>query len=436
MQRDVVGKCRKWGFSTERVGLGLHRTLFTTGHTFRIVAHRQATAEELNKTVKLLYETAVASFREIGEDPHYYLVKPTGDRIAGYEFGTIHSAIHVDTSGGKGVGQSDRNDDVYATEYSDWERADDVFAGLFGSQPPGSTRTRFTIDFNAHGKGSDAYLKYTRAKLPHTDPAWNGFTPFFAGILDVPEWYTPEDMELKRRSLKNFVEVYPSNDQEMWLANEKAVFNAQHILEASQRTGGKYAGDGCPYYLWGVDTASGREGGDFQAAVCFGWKDGMWWEACPPIWGHWPEEVFAEFVNEAVVQMQGMCVVERNVGALVLKTLREMGTPGMYRHRHRDKTGKQRMEIGFPTTEGTKRIMRGEMERALRDGEIGLVTPKLVQELEELEYLLTDDGRETVQQFGAPEREGCHDDLAISAMLALQGAAQLTGAAPMEYNED
>lgn len=156
---DVVGKSRKWGFSTLRIGLGLHGCLYTPDWTFRIVAHRQVTADNLNRTVRKLYTSAWKQLERLGLNPAQFIPRATGDRKTGMEFGQIGSIIHVETASGQGVGQSDRSDDIYATEYSDWQWPDVAFQGLAGSQPKAASGLRCTIDFNAHGTGNDAYLK-------------------------------------------------------------------------------------------------------------------------------------------------------------------------------------------------------------------------------------------------------------------------------------
>ena len=385
IRRVIVGKSRKWGFSTLELADGLVEALTTPGFRYGVFAHKQETANNLNRTVKLLYESALNNLSAAGFNPHDFIPKPTSRNIMGYEFGDINAGVFLGTASGKGVGQSDRFDRVYATEYSDWEDPEQSRAGLEGSQPPGG---KFIVDFNAHGKGNDSYTLYTRAKFPHDHKDWNGFTPFFAGVLDCPEIYTAEQLEQARRSLgPRFVEVYPSNDREMWLANELAVFNQDHIEETFGRSEGEYAGQ-CRAYSIGVDTASGAEGLDYQVAYPLGLTDdGIWQECEGGLHAHVPEDVFAEQVHALALSLPGaIVVVERNVGSAVLTKLRDLGTPNVYRHRHRDQTGKQYMQLGFPMTSATKRVAISDTQRMLRDGELALVDEVLKAELSEYEW--------------------------------------------------
>ena len=79
--RDIVGKSRKWGFTTLRCGLALHGVMYRSGRTARIIAQRQATSVDIAKNIlRVQYETAVQFWRDIGEDPWYYLPRNTSDR--------------------------------------------------------------------------------------------------------------------------------------------------------------------------------------------------------------------------------------------------------------------------------------------------------------------------------------------------------------------
>ncbi len=427
VREDIVGKSRKWGFSTLRLGLGLHNAIYQPGRIFRVVGHRLDTAKALNLIIKTIYESAWNELKRQGLDPAYYLPRIVSDTTLGYTFST-KSQVIVETAAGEGVGQADRTDDLYCTEYSDWRHAEDKFAGLDGSHPPASLHNRTTIDFNAHGKVGDAYVKYEAARLPHEHKDWNGFTPFFAGAQDCPEVYTPEFLATARRKLKGrYPEVYPSNDREMWLASELAVFPLEHldIAWAKGQTAG-YVGKGsaeCPVtkFLHGIDPASGRPGGDFQACVSLGLSLSEWIEAAAPIHGHWQEPVFARMCDQRIREFPGPNVVERNVGALVISTMRDLGTPHMYQHRARDKNGQMTAELGFPMSRPSKRIAIGDLQEMLSDGLLGIVTRDLYDELCEYEWKIKEDGSEDEGLAGAPAVKGKNDDLVSGLLMAVEG---------------
>ena len=425
VRRDIVGKSRKWGFSTLRLGLGLHDAMFSEGRIFRVVAHKTKTAHELKETVQQLYNSALDYFEEIGQDPHYYLPRLSVDRVDKYHFKDVHSSIVVETASGRGVGQSDRSDDLYLTEYADWEHAEDAYAGLAGSLPIAGSN-RITIDFNAQGMGNDAYKKYQDAKK-----GVSNYRACFYGILDCPEIYPPAKVESLRAEFRDkFPAVYPSNDEEMWLENKRAVFSRDDILACA---GDKYFCDMVPAsklgryeYTHGVDTATGKEDGDFQCMKGFEIESGI--EAYPPLHERIPEDMFARAVWERWCQFPGILVVERNGAGAVIIELKRLGVPPgciLYRHRKMDKTGKQKAEIGFYTDYNSKRNMIKDFQRVLREKQVTLVSEDGRQELMIFEWgEKSDDSDSSKTLASAPE--GFHDDEAMAAMLAIQGVKMPT----------
>jgi hypothetical protein len=247
-----------------------------------------------------------------------------------------------------------------------------------------------------------------------TGDGWNGFTPFFVGVNDLPEYYTESFLLEQARTLgpKQFKLQYPATVEDLYTQRDLCCFDHEHLRDCTYPD---YA-TGCERYLHGVDTAEGMSGGDWQVCVTLGWKDGVWREVAS-FRERVPEEVFAEHVDEHVRRYPGTTVVEANVGSAVLAEMRRRGTPGMYKHKHKEKDGVQRRKLGFQTTYQSKRIMITDLKRALREGEIGITTDWIIEELRDFEW------KEDSRLAGAPDRTGAHDDGAMALMLALQGAA-------------
>jgi len=428
----IMGKSRKWGYSTQRIGLGEHEAIFSEGRIFRIVAHVKDTAQELNKTVKLLYETAKQELIRLQEwfkenrnynfpDWEYFLPRLKYDNSKEYFFPQTQSAIIVDTARGIGVGQSDRSDDLYLTEYAEYLNAEDVFAGLTGSMPLDNPTTRVTVDFNAKGVGNDAYVKYQAAKRGELGE----FVALFYGVNDCPELYPAEKLAQKRAELKKkFPAVYPSNDTEMWLKNEQAVFDWDDIQACRGR---QYFCQEIPESQWplydyyhGIDTATGQEGGDWQVMRGFAYPDGELVEAYTPVRTRIPEDMFARKCNKITRRFPGVVTVERNMAAAVITAFKEMDTPGLAKFKSRDKAGRQKWQIGLHTTYPSKRIMITDMQRAIAEKSIVFVSENGIEEMRAFEWK-TDDMRSPA---GAPEGVGFHDDEVMAAMMALQGLKQ------------
>lgn len=400
------------------MGLGLHGSLYSEGRIFRIVSQRSETSYELNKTVKLLYDSAWRELQRRGLDPDYYLPQRKFDNRREYFFPDTQSAVIVDTARGRGVGQSDRSDDLYITEYSEWDDAEDKRAALVGSVPVGAG-TRISIDFNAKGIGNDAYVQYQAAKRKGQED-WNGFEALFYGTTQCPDIYDHDELARRRREIndeKKFKAVYPSNDEEVWQQDNSAVFDWDNLCAAK---GEAFYCEKVPRveylrheFYHGVDTAPGQETGDWEVMKSFAFVDGKLVEALPPIRTRCPEYQFAHMVDERARLLPGTVVVERNMGGAVLSKLKELETPGLFRYR--DPIDKGKMKLGFNTTLVSKRRMIDDLKRILAAGEIELVSTNGITELRQFEWK---DGHELA---GAPDVANHYDDEAMATMLAVQG---------------
>lgn len=405
VDRDIVAKSRKWGFSTYRLGEQLHGVLYRPGRIGRTVAQRWDTTKQLGDIVKLLYRTAWNFFEAIsgatGVGPEYFMpVDKSGDRRI-IDLGSGKGKLYVETAGGRAVGQADRTDDLYCTEYADWEHAEDAYNGLEGSIPLGNPGARLTIDFNANETwmGSDCYVKWEGANKTGED--WNSFTPFFSGVLDLPERYPETELAKKRGAMgTRYPLSYPETVEDLYKQRDRCVFNVEDLKACMYAD---YA-QGCREHLVGADTSTGMPDGDYQVAIVLGWTGERWHQVCPAIRERVPEDVFAGHVDEVSRRYPGVTVVEANVGSAVLVRLKELNTPGLYKHRHRDKDGRQTYKLGFQTTYASKRIQLSQLQRMFKEGTIGIVEDWLFEELRDFEW------KDGWHLAGAPDRSGAFDD--------------------------
>jgi len=423
IQRDLDAKSRKYGHTTFRIGESEHGICYREGRTARIVVPRWQTALTAAQIADTLYTSArkilVELARIAGVGDNYFIPQRTSDSRFRHELGETQSVLCIETAAGQGVGQADRSDDLYLTEYADWEHPEAAYDGLIGSVPVGMPDTRVTIDFNANETwlGSDAYVLWSGANAKGDD--WNGYKPFFVGVLDVPEVYSAEHLDTQRRAMRERYRLsYPETTDDLMYQRDRCVFPLGDIRTCT--TDG-YIGDAAEKYLHGVDTATGMVDGDWQTCVTLGWDGERWVEACEPIRERIAEDVFAEHVDSRARQYPGTVVVERNVGSAVLVKLRELATPGLYRHRDRDRDGKQVMRLGYATTYSSKRVMIADTRKALSDGTVAIATPDLIRELSEYEWATNAEGDQRREIASAPSRRGAHDDLVMAFMLALQG---------------
>lgn len=416
VDRDIVAKSRKWGFSTYRLGEQLHGVLYRPGRIGRTVAQRWDTTRQLGDIVKLLYSSAWNFFESIrgntGVGPEYFMpVDMSGDRRV-LDLGSGKGKLFVETAGGRAVGQADRTDDLYCTEYADWEHPEDALQGLMGSMPLGNPGNRLTIDFNANETwmSSDCYVKWEGANKQGKD--WNSFTPFFSGVLDLPERYPEAELEGLRQAMGNrYCLTYPETVEDLYKQRDRCVFNVED-LKACKYT--DYA-PRCSEYLVGVDTSTGMPDGDYQVCIVYGWTGERWHQVRPAIRERVPEDVFAEHVDEMARAYPGITTVEANVGSAVLVRLKELDTPGLYKHRHRDKDGRQSYKLGFQTTYASKRVQISQLQLMFRERTLGIVEDWLFDEFRDYEW------KEDSHLAGAPDRAGAHDDGVAATWCAEAG---------------
>ncbi len=417
-RRDLMGKSRKLGFSTQRVGLSLHASLFTPGNFSRIIAHRAETARELNWIVKSFYKQAIRNLEELGLDPYWFIPKLKLDNARQYTFPSMDSALVVDTALGHGIGQSDRVDDLYITEYSEWDHAAEKKAALVSSLSP---HGRVTIDFNAKGIGNDAYDMYQAAKL-EGQSGWNGYKAIFYGIHDVPEMYTKNQLDLARMDLgKRFVEKYPSNDEEMWLLDERAVHEWDDIQAC---VGNSYLMDTMTteqikkYEVYhGIDTSVGNENGDYQVMKSRAFVDGTLREIAQPIRDRMPEHAFTELCHKRWEKYGGLMTVERNVAQAVLLRLAQLGTPRgctLFKGKH-DPTNPSKSRLGFFTSWASKKTAIADYDELLRNREIDLPSENHKNELRQFEW------KDGPQLAGAPTANNKYDDEVMADYMLVQG---------------
>ena len=405
VDRDIDAKVRKWGLSVKRLGNGVHGSAYGAGRFGLTVAQSEAPAKELGKVIRGFYESAWQYFLDIGEDPLYFLPRVTSDTVYGLVFGDIGSQYLVSWSGARGLGRLVAIHDLYITELAEWEGdVESALTGLITAKPPGAKGVRQTIDFNAHTNwmGTEAYNWWEAANKPQDSAEWNGFTPFFIGVEDLPEYYTPEFLAEQRQTLeeKQYKLQYPVTVEDLYTQRDRCVFNVEHLKAC---TFDDYA-PRCERYVLGVDTATGMPEGDYQVCVVYGWTGQRWHQVCPSIRERVPEDVFGEHVDTIARRYPGTVVVEANVGSAVLVRLKELGTPGLYRHKHRDKDGRQRFKLGFQTTYPSKRVQLSALQRMFKEGTIGIVEQWLFDELRDYEW------KEDSHLAGAPDRAGAHDD--------------------------
>lgn len=169
-------------------------------------------------------------------------------------------------------------------------------------------------------------------------------------------------------------------------------------------------------YAAGADVAEGLEHGDYSDLAVFDLDaPGGRPSEVLSLHGHWEPDQFGRLIDVVARLYRGVYGIERNNhGHTVLLTLKQLGTPGLYRERPvLNKLGQEVTpgKLGWLTTNVTKPLAIDELEMALRTWGIELRDELAVQEL--IFYQVLKDG-----STGAPQ--GKWDDRVMSRGIAVQ----------------
>ena len=180
------------------------------------------------------------------------------------------------------------------------------------------------------------------------------------------------------------------------------------IIRSSQRQQQRHP------FLIGVDVGEGHSDSDFSAATVLH-NGGEEFTQAETIAGRWRPDIFAERIAELASRYPGRIGVEKNgPGGVVILELERMGLRGrLYRHREWDQRGRIKTRVGWVTSTKSKPVMIGELEIALRNGDILLSDPDTLEELRAYEYT----GSSSLYT-SAPS--GFHDDHVIALAIAYQ----------------
>lgn len=418
---NITLKSRQFGHTTY-ILLDMYWCFcFIPGYTQKVITFREKTAKKLKRIVDLFHRSAVAEFAAQGLDPYKflpYVAVNTQDGTVGTMTEMSCPAhggfIEFATAGAKGVGRSDTLHRYYITEYSEIENAEEMKSGYAGSLVEFGARR--DIDFTAKGVGNAAHDEYQAAKRGESI-----FRPHFFGIEDFD--YSKAYLDDQRRELKRrFVQEFPRNDEEAFLQDATAIFDAAMIKACA---GDAYFCDmqhdkplDLFSYVHGCDTAEGVPDGDY--AVIGGCEIESNIEAYEPIRAKMNTRQCAHRVRDVLEKYPGIIAIElNNTGHGVIAychnlTLRSGPFAGRYVSEFIFRQEKKRVrssewKTGFSTDSHSKQSIEDDFEDALAHNAITIVSKNA--RIEARQFRVLNNG-----SHGAPS--GKHDDEIIQKMLA------------------
>ena len=442
--RIIILKARQQGFSTFVHAWLYWRLSQREARKGLVVAHLADSARALWD----MYKRTHAATPE--------LLKPTTSYSSRRElvFSGLDTGLMVATAGGEAIARGETLTDAHLSEVAFWPKATaaDNLNGLLQAIP-NTAGTSVFVESTANGMSGPFYELWKGAC-----EGSNGFIPFFSAWFDTPEYrlptpsyfertYEEEDLvalygldneqlmyrrqKIAQDGLEKFVQEYPSNADEAFIASGRPVFNPDQIhrmLKVTEEPIYRMAHEGQTFaehvrgelsvwherdvsetYIIGADVAMGIRNGDYSVAQVLDSQKRL----VASFRAHVHPDYFADvlyalgmYYNEAHI-----IVESNNHGLLTCVRLgRDMAYPNIYTETPEGQfNDRETITIGFRTTEKTKPLIIDRLRAALREDELEIRDRITLQEM--LSYIVTETGRMQAE-------EGCYDDTVMALALA------------------
>lgn len=457
--RLIILKYRQGGASTYTEGRIFHSTSMNKLTNSLIVAHEDDASTNLFNMSKLFYDELPVELKPMKKSSNAKEVvfeNPTLDQQEKLNNPGLRSRIKIATANNLGAGRSATIHNLHASEVAFWRDGKTIMLGLMQAVP-NTPNTMVILESTANGVGGYFYDEWQRAKNGESD----FIALFFAWFeepqyeMDVPPDFVPtdEERELMRRfpdithrklawrrwCIKNncggdpelFKQEYPSDDMEAFLVSGRPRFDIPALREYLdqcvdgkrgylERVNGRiqFIPDPNGYIeVWGMpkrdhyigaDVAKGLVTGDASAGPV--WDDSynlnaLWHGRIDPDLFADQLEMLGTWYNEALIAVE-----ENNHGLTVLNKLKQNYYNLYYRTSHNKLTDETKKELGWYTSEQTKKIAIDNLARLIREKRLGIKSKRFIQEC--MTYVIEDDGKTNAQT-------GSHDDIVMAAAIIL-----------------
>lgn len=457
--RIIILKYRQGGASTYTEGRIFHATSMNHLMNSLIVAHEDDASTNLFNMSKLFYDelpTELKPMKKSSNAKEVVFENPTLDPEEKRNNPGLRSRIKIATANNLGAGRSSTTHNLHASEVAFWRDGKTIMLGLMQAVP-NTPNTMVVLESTANGVGGYFYDEWQRAKNGDSDFV----ALFFAWFeephyeMDVPDGFkpTPEEQELMQRfpqitlrklvwrrwCIKNncggdteqFKQEYPSDDMEAFLVSgrprfdipilreylDQCVDGKRGYLERSQgsvkfvpdpkgylEVWGMPAGD---HYI-GADPAKGLATGDSSAASV--WDNNynmnaLWHGKMDPDLFADQLEMLGHWYRESLIAVE-----ENNHGLSVLNVLKKDYYNLYYRTSYNKLTEETKKELGWWTSEQTKKLAIDNMAGLIRSKKLGIKSRKLIEEC--MTYIREDNGSTNAQA-------GSHDDIVMATAIIL-----------------
>ncbi|OXS67241.1 terminase large subunit domain-containing protein [Priestia filamentosa] len=243
---------------------------------------------------------------------------------------------------------------------------------------------------------------------------------------------------IQTNSLEKFRREFPTTPDEAFLTTNTSVFDTMKIIKRIENVMPPLKGrevltelpQSLKQYLnkqlfiyhlpkkgercfAGVDVASGSGGDNDSSTMSIFDNEGQ--QLASFYSNEIPVYEFAKIVNDLgkFFNYAFICVERNYLGKPLLERLRkELGYMNLLKQRMFNEKNKNKIQLGFMTTDTTKPTLISDMKTNF---ELGLINIECVQTLEEMKIYEEVNGK-----FGNKKGKGLHDDLVISVAMASQ----------------
>lgn len=465
---NIISKSRQLGFTTMSLGLCLYYAVTKPNTNYLILSYKGDSAKDLFEKLKFMNNNLPRKkfkniFPSTRRDNRDELLLSNGSRIVST------------TVGNKDVGRGSTYQYILLSEMAFYSNQEKI---LLSAEQALAKNEESRIVIETTSNGFNYYQKLFNS-------AWKGqskykatFYPFFSSAYrkqfktehdEAEKWHkeyygyrlSEKDLEQEEKMLhklganfrflmwrrwklmdmeKNeFMQEFPATPAESFISTGNSVFEQSKILERMNhlieplsknevlrdsdfpKILKQYLGKSLflfhlpkrnKRYYAGVDVASGG-GADYSTISIFdsdGQQVASFYNNKIPIYK------FAEVVD-AIGRFYNYAflTIERNsYGLPLIERVREQyNYMNMYKQKTFDQRGKRKMQLGFMTTVATKAILISDFKENF---ETGLINIECQETLEQMQIYVETDGK-----MGNKKGEKNHDDLVISAALAVQG---------------
>ncbi len=460
--RIMILKYRQGGASTYTEGRIFHATSLGKLTNSLIVAHEETASTNLFNMSKMFFDelpTSMQPMRKTSNAKEIVFENPTADPREKQSNPGLRSRIKISTANNTDAGRSATIHNLHASEVAFWSNAEMTMLSLLQAVP-NTPNTMVIMESTANGIGGYFYEQWERAKRGDSDfvalffawfqepdyemdvPIGLVLTADEQQLLDLYPEVTLRKLAWRRWCIANncggdgelFKQEYPSNDIEAFLTSGRPRFDIPVLRDYLkqcidgergylERKDGKlqFMPDPKGYievwhrpkpsreYFIGVDVAKGLIKGDYSAGPVYDSTYTM-----QALWhGHIDPDLFGEqldllgrWYNDGLVAVE-----ENNHGLTTINRLKINEYWNIYRRTTHDRaTDTTKEELGFYTTEQTKKLVIDNLARLIRERKLGTKSKRFIQEC--LTYVIGDDGKTNAQ-------EGTHDDVVMGSAIIL-----------------